>query len=163
MLASTKHRWVKYLINSSLTGLLSLCLTPLPSAAQQSSNSKDNVKKVQQTLRDKGYDPGPVDGVMGSQTRHALGQYQKAQGYPVTDRVDSRTAENLGVREESSWRAQSAGTRFKTGGQDFGKGGAGFGKEIAKGKPIDAGRDLGEGFGAGGKNIGLGVAKTVTH
>jgi peptidoglycan hydrolase-like protein with peptidoglycan-binding domain len=155
----TTHRWFTFLLNSSLAGLLSLCLVPLPAAAKQG----DDVKKVQQTLHDKGYDPGPVDGVMGSQTRRALGQYQKAQGYPVTNRLDSRTAENLGVHEESSWRAESAGTRYKTGGKDFGKGGAGFGKEIAKGKPIDAGRDLGKGFGAGGENIGLGVAKTVTH
>lgn len=163
MLASATRRWLKFLLNSSLTGLLSLCLTPIPSAARPNDNTKDNVKKVQQTLHDKGYDPGPVDGVMGSQTRRALGQYQKAQGYLVTNRLDSRTAENLGVREEPNWRAQPAGTTFKTAGQDFGKGGAGFGKQIAKGKPIDAGRDLGKGVGAGGENIGLGVAKVVTH
>ena len=159
MFTGTTNRLVTFLLHFSLAGLLSLCLIPLPASAKQS----DNVKKVQQTLREKGYDPGPVDGQMGSQTRRALGEYQKAEGFPVTHRLDSRTAENLGVPEESSWRSETAGTRFKTAGQDFGRGGAGFGKELAKGKPIDAGGNLGKGFGGGGENIGLGVAKVFTR
>ena len=160
MPVSTTRRWAKFLLSSALTGLIFLCLTSLPTAAKQSDS--DDIKKVQQTLRDKGYEPGRVDGVMGSQTRRALGQYQEAQGISVTNRFDARTAENLGVHEESNWRAETAGYRFKTAGQGFGRGGAGFGKELAKGKPIDAGRDLGKGFGSGGENIGLGVAKVFT-
>jgi len=156
---NTKHGWTKFLLGSGLSALIIFGVASIPAAAKQT----DNVKQVQQTLRDKGYYSGPVDGVMGSQTRRSLGQYQKAEGFPVTNRLDARTAENLGVHEQSSWRTETAGYRFKTAGQGFGRGGAGFGKGLAKGRPIDAGRDLGEGFGSGGKNIGLGVAKVFTR
>ena len=59
--------------------------------------SSDDVKEVQQSLRDKGYTPGPVDGVMGSRTRAALRQYQRDQNLPATGWLDSETAQRFGV------------------------------------------------------------------
>jgi hypothetical protein len=35
----------------------------------------DRVRELQQALAERGYDPGPVDGVMGTQTRTALRKY----------------------------------------------------------------------------------------
>ena len=31
-----------------------------------------------------GYEPGPIDGVYGNQTSHAIGEYQKENGLLVT-------------------------------------------------------------------------------
>jgi len=35
-----------------------------------------------------GFDPGPVDGVLGSRTRAALIDFQNQQGLPATGEVD---------------------------------------------------------------------------
>ena len=40
-------------------------------------------KALQQALAEKGYDPGPIDGVIGSGTRKALKAWQKANGLPA--------------------------------------------------------------------------------
>ena len=40
-------------------------------------------KQLQQALRDKGFDPGPVDGVIGRGTRAALRQWQLSLGLPA--------------------------------------------------------------------------------
>jgi peptidoglycan hydrolase-like protein with peptidoglycan-binding domain len=131
---------------------LTLGLAPCTLAAR----SSDDVKKVQQTLTDKGYDPGQVDGVMGPQTRRAIGQYQKAEDLPVTQHLDAKTAGSLGVERES------ADGKFDSAAQNVGKGGQRFGHEIKKGEPIKAGKDLGQGIGRGGKDVGEGVQKAVT-
>ena len=55
------------------------------------------IRQVQQALKDKGYDPGPVDGVMGVRTKSALTQYQKDRGLPV-GQLDLETLNSLGVQ-----------------------------------------------------------------
>ncbi len=40
---------------------------------------KHDVRAAQQKLKDMGYDPGPIDGKMGRQTRAAVKQFQQAQ------------------------------------------------------------------------------------
>jgi peptidoglycan hydrolase-like protein with peptidoglycan-binding domain len=135
-----------------MAGILALSFTSLASAA----NSKGDIKKAQQTLRDKGYDPGQIDGHLGSHTRQAIGQYQKAENLPVTQRLDAETAGKLGVEPES------VGSSFKTAGKDVGEGGEQFGGEIKDGKPVAAGKDLGKSIGSGGKKVGEGVKKAVT-
>ena len=50
---------------------------------------------VQQRLLELGYDPGPVDGIAGPQTRTALGAFQKDRGLRPTGRMDSPTREAL--------------------------------------------------------------------
>ena len=134
-----------------MTAMLGLILMPRASAADH-----DNIKKVQETLRDKGYDPGPIDGIMGSQTRGAISQYQKAENLPVTGHLDAQTAGKLGVGPES------VGGDFKAAGKDVGRGGEGVGHEVKQGKPIAAGKELGEGVGKGGKKVGKGVKKAVS-
>ena len=65
--------------------------------------TKNEIKKVQETLRDKGHYSGKVDGAFGLRTRAGIRAYQKAENLPITGQVDSRTAEGLGVRPESTW------------------------------------------------------------
>jgi len=48
-----------------------------------SKQTSSNISRIQQVLKDRGYDPGPVDGVMGSQTRAALRQFQEDNGLAV--------------------------------------------------------------------------------
>lgn len=40
-------------------------------------------KSLQQALKDRGYDPGPVDGIIGAGTRRALRAWQQAAGLPA--------------------------------------------------------------------------------
>lgn len=54
------------------------------------------IRRVQQALKDAGYDPGPVDGVMGAQTRSALTKYQQAKGLPVGN-LNKETLSSLGL------------------------------------------------------------------
>lgn len=60
-----------------------------------SNNDPDNIRFVQKQLLDLGYNPGPVDGVMGTQTREALMEYQKDHGLTPTGEIDSATLKNL--------------------------------------------------------------------
>jgi peptidoglycan hydrolase-like protein with peptidoglycan-binding domain len=131
-----------------MTGMLGLSLMSRASAADSG-----DVKKVQETLRDKGYNPGPIDGVSGPQTRGAISQYQKSENLPVTGHLDTQTASKLGVEQESE------GSDFKSAGKDVAKGGEGVGHEMKQGKPVAAGKDLGEGVGQAGKKVGEGVGE----
>ncbi len=40
-------------------------------------------KSLQQALKDRGFDPGPVDGIIGAGTRRALRDWQRATGLPA--------------------------------------------------------------------------------
>lgn len=59
--------------------------------------SSDEIKKVQEALKQKGYDPGASDGVMGSSTQDALRKFQSASGLKATGTLDAETAAALGV------------------------------------------------------------------
>ncbi len=54
------------------------------------------IRRVQQALKDQGYEPGPIDGVMGSQTRAALTKYQQAKGLPLGN-LNKETLSSLGL------------------------------------------------------------------
>ena len=78
--------------------LLSLLLVVLSVGimnARPAPDSGDDVRETQQTLRDKGYYAGPIDGILGSRTRAALRQYQKDENLPVTGRLDADTARKV--------------------------------------------------------------------
>ncbi|NNE29951.1 MAG: peptidoglycan-binding protein [Saprospiraceae bacterium] len=54
-------------------------------------------RQIQQALKDRGYDPGPIDNVIGSRTKAALAAFQKDNGLPVGN-LDFETMKALGVR-----------------------------------------------------------------
>jgi peptidoglycan hydrolase-like protein with peptidoglycan-binding domain len=58
-----------------------------------------NVKKVQEALKEKGHDPGPIDGVMGPKTQEALRAFQQANNLQATGRIDAETSQKLGIDE----------------------------------------------------------------
>ncbi len=43
----------------------------------------DERKALQQALKDRGYDPGPIDGIIGAGTKRALRAWQQAAGLPA--------------------------------------------------------------------------------
>ncbi|MDP3767199.1 MAG: peptidoglycan-binding domain-containing protein, partial [Dehalococcoidia bacterium] len=59
--------------------------------AMARGGNREQVKAAQQALKDKGHDPGMIDGRMGSRTRAAVTDYQKAESLKVTGRLDDDT------------------------------------------------------------------------
>jgi peptidoglycan hydrolase-like protein with peptidoglycan-binding domain len=59
------------------------------------ADGNDDVRQAQQALQDQGVNPGPIDGLMGPQTRAALREYQKKENLKVTGRLDSATKDRL--------------------------------------------------------------------
>jgi Putative peptidoglycan binding domain len=69
-----------------------------------------DVKKAQEALKNKGHDPGSMDGVIGPQTRQALKAFQSANGLKGTGRLDPETAEKLGIEKGTSSGPSSRGS-----------------------------------------------------
>ena len=57
--------------------------------------SQDNIKKAQQSLKDKGTYTGEVDGLLGPLTRQALAGFQADNGLTITQVIDEPTLESL--------------------------------------------------------------------
>ncbi len=55
------------------------------------------IRGIQRALKDAGYEPGPIDGVLGAQTKSALVEFQKANNLPQ-GRLDIETLKKLGVQ-----------------------------------------------------------------
>jgi peptidoglycan hydrolase-like protein with peptidoglycan-binding domain len=101
------------------TGISGPRPTPVASGASPSKEGPavrpaNDVKKMQQTLYEKGHYRGEVDGVFGPRTRASIRGLQKTENLPVTGQLDTQTAGKLGVRPQG---------REETG------------KETTKGKP----------------------------
>jgi peptidoglycan hydrolase-like protein with peptidoglycan-binding domain len=62
----------------------------------------DQVRMAQQALQEKGYNPGPIDGVMGSKTRAALKEFQRKEGLEANGRLDMTTMSRLGMEGRTS-------------------------------------------------------------
>jgi peptidoglycan hydrolase-like protein with peptidoglycan-binding domain len=74
----------------------------------------EQTRRVQQALKAKNYDPGPIDGRMGPQTRGALKDFQHASGLNATGQLDSQTADKLGVGKTTApARAEKKETKSK--------------------------------------------------
>ncbi len=59
--------------------------------------SKDLVTQIQRSLKTAGYQPGPIDGILGAQTMAAVGSFQKNKGL-ARGGLTLKTLEKLGVR-----------------------------------------------------------------
>src|SRR5436305_12354301 len=58
----------------------------------------DNVRAVQQKLRDGGFYSGEVDGAYSSELAVALTRYQIRNGLPISGQLDVDTSKALGVK-----------------------------------------------------------------
>lgn len=66
-------------------------------AGAQNGADKQQVKMAQEALKEKGYDPGAIDGAMGPRTSGAIRDFQQAEGLRVTGRLDAETRSKLGI------------------------------------------------------------------
>ena len=57
----------------------------------------NTVRNIQRALDKAGYNPGPIDGVMGRQTQTALNRFQQARNLSV-GAVTAETLKNLGIQ-----------------------------------------------------------------
>jgi len=55
------------------------------------------VANVQTQLYNEGYYDGPIDGILGPDTRAAIADYQADHGLAVTAAIDEPTVESLGL------------------------------------------------------------------
>lgn len=117
---------------------------------------RDQVKRAQESLNDKGFNAGAADGVMGARTRAAVRRFQESEKLPVTGRLDTETAGRLGVGPDS------VGGNFTGAGHDVAEGSRELGHEVKQGKPIAAGKEFGKGIGRAAEKIGDGVVDAVS-
>ena len=64
----------------------------------ETNMTRDNIRAVQQALKARGFDPGPIDGVIGGLTMAAVNRYQRANDLPVDRYLNIETIRHLGVR-----------------------------------------------------------------
>ena len=105
MLLASKAAWAGIVFIMLTTGISGPRPTPRASGANLGKEvpavgPRNDVKKMQESLQDKGHYRGKVDGVFGLRTRASIRAYQKAENLPVTGQLDTQTAGKLGVRPE---------------------------------------------------------------
>lgn len=157
MLPKSKRVWARVGLTFLVTGMLGVSLASLASAVEPGEEKvavldQQDIKKLQERLRDKGCDAGKVDGILGPRTREGIRQYQKSENLPVTGNLDPETAGKLGVGPESEIGG------FKRAGHELAEGGKEAGHEMGQGKPIAAAKEMGKGIGRAGEDAGQGVA-----
>lgn len=57
----------------------------------------EQVRLLQQRLRNAGFMPGPIDGILGPKTRQAIRRFQEAHGLRATGRLNTATRQALGL------------------------------------------------------------------
>ena len=115
------------------------------SSAAHGKWSREDVKSVQEALKGKGHNPGPIDGVMGPQTQQALKEFQRAQNIQQTGQLDSSTASALGVQLSSD---MGAGSSSSTSGSSSGMGSSTRGSSAGTGSSPSGPPDTGAGSGS---------------
>src|SRR5258706_6646416 len=101
----------------------------------------EDVKKVQQALKEKGQDPGPIDGVMGPKTKQALTAFQQQQGLKATGTLDNDTKQALGI-DQSGTSSRSSSGGSKSGAASSRPGGASSGAKGGSSYNEPAGADV---------------------
>ena len=133
------------------SSILALALSAIPAVAQ----SHATVSSMQQALKDKGVDPGPVDGINGPLTKAALKKYQDQQNLNEDGKLGPKTMDALGIKQASPK------TDFKASGENIKNGYSAGGSKIATGTK-EAGSDLKHGeVGDSAVNFGKGIGKGV--
>jgi lipid-binding SYLF domain-containing protein len=67
----------------------------------------EDVRQVQLMLKNRGYDPGEINGMVTGKTQEALRQFQAANNLPVTGNIDYETQKALGVSVKGPQQYQS--------------------------------------------------------
>lgn len=68
-----------------------------PAGKPTAGQLKYMIMRVQAALFAKGYDPGSIDGVLGSKTKVALRRFQSDHGLPADAKMTTKTLSALGI------------------------------------------------------------------
>jgi peptidoglycan hydrolase-like protein with peptidoglycan-binding domain len=63
------------------------------------SLNQDGIRRVQQALQKRGFDPGPLDGILGPKTKEAVRNFQDRYGIKASGEIDNQTLFALGEVE----------------------------------------------------------------
>lgn len=100
------NRFVLIFMLLMLGGCVSTGGNQTPGAQQQIPttplSSRSDIKSVQESLKFKGFNPGPVDGFMGGKTSDAIRRFQQREGYPVDGLATRRLLAQLQSGNKSS-------------------------------------------------------------
>jgi hypothetical protein len=144
--------------------VMAFCLGAIPLMAQGSRT----VREAQQALKDKGYDPGPVDGINGPRTKAAVRQYQGKESIDADGRLGPKTLDSLGVKQASAGTefgeaGENVKHSYSKGGKEIGQGAKDMGTDLKHGDVVDGGKDIGKGVGKGVAHIGVGTGHAVKN
>lgn len=73
---------------------------PSPDSGSQKEMviSSEEIRRAQEALKGKGFDPGEISGRMHARTQEALRKFQTANDLPATGVLDQKTADKLGIK-----------------------------------------------------------------
>jgi len=74
---------------------------PDPVEVSSPGPHSDFISRVQEKLRQLGFDAGPVNGDFGEKTQAALAQFQLSRTIPAGGQLDDLTLAELGVEREA--------------------------------------------------------------
>jgi len=63
----------------------------------ETNMTASRISKIQTALKEKGFNPGPIDGIIGSQTIAAVNEFQRENKLPVDRYLNIKTLNALGV------------------------------------------------------------------
>ncbi len=99
----------------------------------------ETVMRVQVALQDKGYEPGPTDGIWGPRTRRAVIRFQREEGLEANGRLDNETLARLDVdMDDEDGVFETIGSAMATAGKGVAKGATVAAKATAKGATVAA-------------------------
>jgi hypothetical protein len=64
-------------------------------AGRDEGGASSDVRSAQMALRERGHDPGPIDGVMGPRTSAAIRDFQQQENLRATGQLDAETRSRL--------------------------------------------------------------------
>lgn len=147
-----------------VASVFAFCLWAIPLGAQGSRT----VREAQQALKDKGCDPGPIDGINGPRTRAAVRQYQQKESINADGRLGPKTLDNLGVQHGSAGTefneaSENMKHSYSKGGKEIGHGAKEMGSDLKHGDVVEGAKDIGKGVGKGAAHIGAGTGHAVKN
>ena len=86
---STAYALAVGLLSERIAGSDALLTAPWP--RDDRALTLTERKAVQQALKDKGFDPGPIDGIVGAATKRALRAWQRSQNLPADGYASAET------------------------------------------------------------------------
>jgi len=146
------------------SSILALALSAIPALAQNHAT----VSSMQQALKDKGVDPGPVDGINGPLTKAALKKYQDQQNLNEDGKLGPKTMDALGIKPApAKTQLKASGENIKNGYSDGGSkiaaGTKAAGSDIKHGAVVDGAAEFGKGVGKGVAKMGVGTGHAVKN